>query len=399
MPWKASSLIEERLRFVKLVLRAREAFTDLCRRFGISRTAGYKWKGRFLDRGRRGLQDGSRRPHRAPQQIRPRWIDWIRRLRLRHRSWGARKIDGWLSRRYPRTGLPSERTIATWLQRMKLVPGRRRRRRGPWLERAALTQPQKPNEVWTIDFKGWFRTGDGQRIEPLTVRDLFSRYGLAVHLLRSQRWQPVRGVMAGLFRRYGLPEVIRVDNGTPFGSTGPAGLSRLSAWWTGLGIRVEFIEPGHPEQNGAHEQFHRVLKRETARPPARSARAQQRRSRLWRIQYNQVRPHEALGQRVPASVYRRSPRSYPPPRKEWKYPAHWSTRRVRTNGEVKWQGRKRFLGEAFVGTRVGLQPLRPGVYAVYFRQVMLGQMHATDVSGLRPTAYARRRLPASEAKV
>jgi len=267
------------------------------------------------------------------------------------------------------------------------------------MERAALTQPKRPNEVWTIDFKGWFRTGDGQRVEPLTVRDLFSRYGLVVRLLRSQRWKPVRAVMVGLFRRYGVPQAIRVDNGMPFGSTGPAGLSRLSVWWTALGIRVEFIDPGHPEQNGAHEQFHRVLKRETARPPAKTARAQQRRSNVWLVEYNKVRPHEALGQRTPALIYRHSPRRYTQRLIEWKYPADWETRRVRSNGEVKWQGRKRFLGEAFVGMRVGFQELRPGVHTVYFGRVLLGLMHATDVGGLRPTAYVRRRPHASKEKV
>lgn len=399
MPWKACSVIGERLRFVKLVLQARDTFKDLCRHFGISRTAGYKWKARFVQRGRRGLRDGSRRPHRSPHRTAKRWLNWIGRLRHRRRFWGARKIHGWLRRRYPRAGVPSERTIAAWLKRKNLVRGRRRRRRGPWMEPAALTQPQKPNQVWTIDFKGWFRTGDGQRVEPLTVRDLFSRYGLVVRLLKSQRWKPVQAVLVGLFRRYGVPEVIRVDNGMPFGSTGPAGLSRLSAWWTALGIRVEYIDPGHPEQNGAHEQFHRVLKRETTRPPAMRARAQQRRSNVWLDDYNQMRPHEALGQRTPASVYRPRRRRYTQKLIEWRYAADWETRRVRSNGEVRWKGRKRFLGEAFVGMRVGFQEFRPGVHAVYLGGVMLGQMHATDVGGLRPTAYARRRRQASKVKV
>jgi putative transposase len=267
------------------------------------------------------------------------------------------------------------------------------------MERGALTQPKGPNEVWTIDFKGWFRTGDGQRVEPLTVRDLFSRYGLEVRLLRSQHWKPVRAVLVRLFRRYGVPEAIRVDNGMPFGSTGPAGMSRLSAWWTSLGIRVEFIEPGHPEQNGAHEQFHRVLKRETAWPPAQTARAQQRRSTLWLEQYNKERPHQALGQSTPGQVYRHGRRRYPQRLIEWKYPAGWETRRVRSNGEVKWQGRKRFLGEAFVGMRVGFQKLKAGVEMVYFRGVLLGQMHASDIGGLRPSAYVRRGGQGSRGKV
>jgi len=279
---------------------------------------------------------------------------------------------------------------------MKLVRTQRRRRRGPWITRGPLTQPKGPNEVWTVDFKGWFRTGDGQRVEPLTVRDLFSRYGLEVRLLRSQRWRPVQAAMARVFVRYGMPQAIRVDNGMPFGSTGPAGLSCLSAWWTGLGIRVEFIDPGHPEQNGSHEQFHRVLKRETARPPAMNARAQQRRSHKWLEDYNTERPHEALDQQPPALVYRRSPRRYRPKLMEYQYPPEWQTRRVRTNGQVKWQGRKRFLGEAFVGLRIGFKKLEPNVHEVYFGGVLLGEMHGADDGGLRPTAYARRRARSTE---
>jgi len=223
---------------------------ELCGRFGISRTVGYKWKKRFIKGGQRGLKDRSRRPHRSPNQISRRWVKWIRRLRKRHRTWGARKILGWLRGGYPRIGLPSERTIVTSLRTMKLTKGQRRRRRGPWISRPPLTQAKRANHVWTVDFKGWFRAGNGQRVEPLTIRDLYSRYVLEIRVLTSQRWKLTQAAMRRVFQRYGLPEVIRVDNGMPFGSTGPAGLSRLSVWWMSLGIRVEYIDPGHPEQNG-----------------------------------------------------------------------------------------------------------------------------------------------------
>ncbi len=389
MSWKICSRMGERIRFAKLALQARWTFAELCGRFGISRTVGYKWKKRFIQWGQKGLKDRSRRPHRSPNRISRRWVKWIRRLRQQHRTWGARKILGWLTRAYPRLDLPSERTIASYLKTMKLTKGQRRRRRGPWIKRPPLTQAKGTNQVWTVDFKGWFRTGNGQRIEPLTVRDLYSRYGLEVRLLESQRWKPVQTTMRRLFRRYGLPEAIRVDNGMPFGSTGPAGLSRLSVWWTSLGIRVEFIDPGHPEQNGAHEQFHRVLKRETTRPPAMTMRAQQRRSNKWRREYNIERPHEGLKQRTPASLYRRSPRRYSP--KPMEYPDQWPIRQVRTKGEIKWKGRKRFLGEAFVGMRVGFQQLSAESHRVYFGRVLLGEMHDQDEGGLRPTALARRR--------
>jgi hypothetical protein len=241
-----------------------------------------------------------------------------------------------------------------------------------------------------VDFKGWFRTQDGKRVEPLTVRDLFSRYLLAVCLLPDQSWRPVRAVFVRLFGCYGYPRIIRVDNGGPFGSTGPAGLSRLSAWWTALGIRVEFIAPGHPEQNGGHEQMHRVLKAETTQPSSRNPRAQQRRINRWLRSYNEVRPHEALEQRSPAKIYR--PLRSRARTTELSYPKSWSTRRVRSNGQIKWQGRMRSVGEAFVGHTVGLTPLVTGKWAVYFTHLQIGELWESDQGGMRSSVYSRRFL-------
>jgi transposase InsO family protein len=218
--------------------------------------------------------------------------------------------------------------------------------------------------VWTVDFKGWFRAGNGERCEPLTVRDLFSRYGLRARVLATQHGPPVQAVFRGLFRQYGLPEVIRMDNGSPFAARGPAGLSRLSAWWMRLGIGVEFTRPGCPQDNGAHEQFHRVLKWETARPPAWTRQGQQHRTTNWLGRYNRLRPHEALGQVVPAKRYRKSRRKFPERLADLKYSPGYVTRRVRSNGEIRWLGTKRFIGEAFVGQSVGLRTIRRGIQAV-----------------------------------
>jgi hypothetical protein len=253
-----------------------------------------------------------------------------------------------------------------------------------------LTAARRANQVWTVDFKGWFRTGDGTRVEPLTVRDLFSRYGLAVGLLADQRWQPVQTVMKGLFRENGVPEVIRVDNGGPFASNGPAGLSRLSVWWMRLGIRVEFTRPGHPEDNGAHEQFHRVQQRVTAQPPARTPQGQQHRTTVWLKCYNQERPHEALEQFAPVKFYRKSGRRYPQPLPPVKYPAEWTVRQIRSNGEIRWKGRRRFVGEAFVGQPVGLKQLRRGVWGVYFIHLLIGHLHEADAGAMRPMMYRHR---------
>jgi len=239
-----------------------------------------------------------------------------------------------------------------------------------------------------VDFKGWFRTQDGQRVEPLTVRDLFSRYLLSVRLFRNQHWLAVRRVFRRLFRKHGYPEVLRMDNGSPFGTTGPAGLSRLSAWWTALGIRVEFIVPGHPEQNGAHEQMHRVLKAETTRPTSSHLRAQQRRTDRWVKNYNQIRPHEGLGQRTPGGVYRSQRAAV---RKvALNYGPSLAVRRVRSNGQIKWRGRMRFVGEAFSGYPVGLKIKSREKCLVYFASGLIGELLESDPGGIRPARYARR---------
>jgi hypothetical protein len=241
------------------------------------------------------------------------------------------------------------------------------------------------NHVWTVDFKGWFRTADGQRVEPLTVRDLFSRYILTVRLLPDQQWWRVRAVFVQLLQRYGMPRVIRVDNG--FGSNGPAGLSRLSAWWMALGIKVEFIAPGHPEQNGSHEQMHREFKADLATPASSRPAAQQRRTNRWVWSYNWERPHEALGQKLPGECYRAGRGIDCRVVKPWSYSAGWSVRHVRSNGQIRWQGRLRFIGEAFAGMKVGLQPTGPGRSRVYLAEVLLGELRSNDACGLRPAIY------------
>jgi len=386
MTWKKLSVVVRRLQLVKLALKNQESLSQVCRRFGMSRKSGYKWLARFQRGGLPGLRDRECRPHRSPRQISSEWVGRIRRLRRRYKSWGSRKLAARLGKEYRGQAVPCARTIGNWLRRLKL--SRRARRRspaGPQLRRGSLTVARRSNHVWTVDFKGWFRTGDGQRVEPLTVRDAFSRYLLRVSLLRDQSWSQVRKIFLRLFRENGYPGVIRVDNGSPFGSKGPAGLTRLSAWWTALGIGVEFITPGHPEQNGAHEQMHRVLKSETTRPPSRHLRAQQRRIHRWVRVYNRIRPHQALGQRSPAQLYR--PKAVQTRKAVVSYPKGWAVRRVRTNGEVRWQGRKRFLGEAFVGFPVGIKIRDRGRWEVYFGSILLGELWESDAGGVRPARY------------
>lgn len=398
MPWNNRSVVGERRRLVLLSLRKEKSLRYWCRVFGVSRKTAHKWKQRFVKEGQRGLRDRSRRPRRMPRRLEGHWVKRIRYWRKERPDWGPKKLRVQLQR--PGRRSPSLRTIARWLKRLNLVTAPRRHpRRACVRARRALTVARRPNQVWTVDFKGWFRTGDGRRHEPLTVRDLFSRYGLSVRLLSTQHWQPVQGVFIRLFRECGLPEIIRVDNGVPFASKGPGGLSRLSVWWLRLGIRVEFTRPAHPQDNGAHEQFHRVMKRETIGPAAGTGRGQQHRMTVWLKDYNQYRPHEALGQKTPAELYRKSRQSFPERLFPFPYRASTQVRRVRSNGEIRWAGRKRFVGEAFIGQKVELRCLRQGVWSVYFMKLLIGHLHQRDAGAMRPAVYTHSYTALQNAKV
>jgi transposase InsO family protein len=388
MPWKVCCLLEARQRFVRAAGCGIHSVAQLCRQFGISRKTGFKWLARFRSDGGPGLADRSRRPHRSPGRTAKRWLKEISEMRQRRPRWGAKKIYAHLRRKHPRAHLPKVRTITKWLGRLGWVKPRRAvARRGPRLPRGPLTVPQKPNQVWTVDFKGWFRTRDGQRVDPLTVRDLFSRYLLGIRLLRH-RHEPVRQYFQTLFRVFGQPDIIRVDHGPPFAGDGALDLSRLSAWWLRLGIRVEFTGRARPQDNAAHEQMHRIYKAEAASPAAATPRGQQQRTTRFVEYYNHDRPHEALEQRVPADLYRKSRRAYRGRLPELRYPRGWPTRRVTESGYVRWRGRLRIVGRAFGGERVGFKPVREGVHEVYFERHLIGLLVDTDPGGLRPARWA-----------
>ena len=389
MPWKVHSLLQARQRFVHAALRGRKSVAQLCRESGISLKTGFKWLSRHRKWGTPGLHSRCRRPKHSPNRTATRWLREIRAMRQRYPHWGAKKIYAILRKRHPRARLPKVRTITKWLSRLGLVARRRATaRRGPQLVPAPLTTARKPNDVWTVDFKGWFRTCDGQRVDPLTVRDLFSRFILGIGLV-PLRHEPVRQYFQGLFRHYGQPKVIRVDHGPPFAGDGALDLSRLSAWWLRLGIKVEFTRRARPGDNAAHEQMHQVYKTEVASSPAATPSAQQRRTTWFVKYYNNYRPHEALGQRVPASLYHKSRRSYRGRLAELRYARTWPTRRVTESGYIRWRGRVRVIGRAFGGQRVGFKLIQEGQYEIYFQRHLIGLLVDSDPGGLRPARWTK----------
>ena len=344
---------------------------ELCRAFGVSRKTGYKRVQRFEAWGWDGLGDLSRAPHQHPNQMERAVAERLIVARQAHPTWGPKKLVAWLQDREPSVSWPAPSTVGDLLDRAGLVRRRKRRRRAaPWSQ--PFAPAEKPNDLWCIDFKGWFRTGNGVRVNPLTVADAARGTPADTARRRQPRGPQVRQVLEGAFREYGLPRAIRSDNGPPFASVGLGGLSPLAVWWLKLGILPERIEPGHPEQNGRLERLHRTLKAETASPPQSTWQRQQRTFHTFRSSYNQERPHEALGQQPPAGRYHPSPRPYPSRVRSPEYDAGTTVRRVRTNGEIKWQGQRVYLSEALCGEPVGLTPQDDRFWTIRYGPLQIG---------------------------
>jgi putative transposase len=364
------------------------SLAEVCLRFHVHRSTLHRWQKRLERQGPAGLLDRSRAPRRCPKRLPAYWREDLLALRRKHPRWGAGKLRCLLLEKHPHARrIPSLRSLEQWLGQAALTQAApARARRGPQLARPPLTPAHRPNDVWTVDFKGWFRTADAQRCEALTVRDLASRYVLAVRIVLHLSDRCVRPLMRKLFERHGTPRIIRVDNGAPFAGCGSLSLTTLSVWWHCCGIRVEFTRPAKPQDNGAHEQMHRILKADTASPPAPTLRAQQRRFQRWQQQYNCLRPHAALGNRRPAQVYRPSSRRWKPPA-SWSYPSTWITRRVRNRGAIKIHGRLRFIGRAFVHQSIALKPIDADHYEVYLGKLQIGTLYHRDPGAMRPCSY------------
>ena len=348
--------------------------SEIARRHQISRKALYKWIERYKAYGLAGLNDVSRAPEHHRQAVSELWRERIQGARQQQPRWGAPKLAWWLGQRHGGEELPSVSTIGRVLRDSGLS---RTRRRLKAHGTGQLERAERANQVWAIDFKGWCRTGDGVRCEPLTISDQATRYLLCCQALSSTRTEVVRRVMERVFAEYGLPERIRSDNGAPFGAKGECGLTELAVWWIELGIHTERIDPGRPQQNGRHERMHRTLQEETMESPASTARQQQRRLEAFRREYNEHRPHQALGQQVPAALFRPSPRMYRAGGQEPEYDASWQVRKV-DGGRIRWRGGKIFVSHALNGKLVGAEHIEEGLWKLWFHQHWLGMWDAVE---------------------
>jgi transposase InsO family protein len=367
----------ERQRFVEDARRGLFSMTELCTRYGISRKTGYKWCDRYEAEGQAGLVERSHAPEHCPHRISDRVAQAICEARRAHPSWGPRKLLGWLAPREPTLRLPAASTAGDRLTREGLVKKRRRRRRHlhPGVVAPVTIHP---NDLWTTDFKGQFRTGDREYCYPLTVADLHSRFLLGCDALRSTKGREARPCFERLFQEYGLPAAMRSDNGVPFASNGLHGLSQLNVWWMRLGIQHQRIRPASPQENGAHERMHRTLKREATRPAAANRRRQQIAFDRFRAVYNEERPHEALGNRPPASVYRTSRRRLPERLPTIEYPGHYQVRFVSNAGTFRFRNRLLFIANALKQHYIGLEEVANGIWSIYFCEVLLARLDERD---------------------
>jgi transposase InsO family protein len=372
LPWRYTDPEKEQVKLIQAWERGGVTVTWLAREFGLSRKSVYKRIERYREHGLGGLGDLSRAPHTHPNQTPDDVVELVLAVKRQHMTWGPKKVVAALAVR-PGVAAPAASTAGEILKRAGLVRERRPRRRAP-LWGGPEQGVEGPNDRWSADHKGWWRTGDGERCMPLTIADSSSRYLIAAEATAGAAYSGVRRAMLRAFREYGLPLAVITDNGPPFAGTGLGALTRLSAWWARLGIVPERTRPGHPEENGAHERMHRTLGEEAATPPAKTARMQQRALDAFRASYNHDRPHEALGQRTPASLYRPSPRPYPSREPEPGYPPDAMVRRVRTNGEVKWAGELLYISEALCGQPVGFQQRDDHLWAVLYGRLEIGML-------------------------
>jgi len=375
MSWRETCAMKERIGLMTELERGERSMSELCQVFGISRKTGYKWSARYREHGIAGLEDQSRAPHTRPHVVGEPVKAALLELRARHPDWGPVKLLDWLRPRYPDLMLPVASTVALLLTRHGLVkPRPASRNRTPY--GAPFVVAVAPNELWSADFKGQFRTGDGRYCYPLTISDAYSRFLLCCRGLHQPRFTQVLPWFERVFRDYGLPTAIRTDNGAPFASAALGGISRLSLWWLKLGIIPERIRPGQPQQNARHERMHGTLKRACA--PQANLYAQQRAFERFRRDYNTERPHQALKGHTPRMHYNASPRPYPSRLPDLAYPVGYEQRRVMPSGSIGWVGRKWYVAGLLAGETVGLYPIDDGIWRVHVGPLAVGSLDARN---------------------
>ncbi len=370
MSWIGVTIMDQRVRFVSEVLKGYFPFSELCHQFNISRKTGYKWMERYKIEGPVGLYDKPKRPHSSPGETDPAIIESIVQTRIKHPTWGPKKLLAVIKPHFP--DLPAISTAADILKRKGLIDGgkRRLRRKHPGCPQSVA---HEPNDIWSADYKGHFRMKNGLYCYPLTVCDMTSRYLLGCQAHEAISLIATKRHFTRLFHEFGLPQRIRTDNGVPFASNALARLSTLSVWWIKLGIYPEQIEPGRPEQNGKHERMHRTMKKESTIPPEKNLLDQQKRFDYFRDEYNTQRPHEALGMKTPLSLYRVSFRPMPKKIGSFDYPSHFEVRRVSRNSGIRWSGAWVAVSSTLSEEYIGFEEVDDGIFNVYFCELLIGR--------------------------
>jgi transposase InsO family protein len=397
MPWKETDVMKERVKFVLEWEKrwndgeGRLNFAELCREFGISRQVGYDWIARYREAKYdvKAITERSRRPHRSPAKVSEDVEELLVGARKTWPTWGPKKLRAWLSERHPKLAeLPAQSTIGEVLRRRGLTVTRRLKRvRATQAATQPFAEVTGPNATWCVDFKGHFRTQDGSVCYPLTIIDAHSRFLIRCEGVEDPNGREVQRIFDTAFSEFGLPAAIRSDNGPPFASVGAGGLTDLSVWWLRLGIRVERIEPGKPQQNGRQERFHRTLKAETANPPRANMRAQQRAFDLFRKIYNEERPHEALGQKPPATCFALSPRRYPCPLVRFATESPWEhIERIDKQGFIRWHNKRLFVSRALAHEDVAIEYEGASeAWLMIFGPLCIGVLTETPAPTFRPT--------------
>lgn len=379
MPWKESRIVDQRLQFLSSYQKEEMSISDLCREFEVSRPTGYRWINRYKEAGPEGLLDLSSKPHSCSHATSELIGDAILAMRRKYPSWGARKLKARLERLQPSVAWPAASTFGNILRRAGLThPKRKKRRTTPYSE--PFSEVTAPNQLWCMDFKGYFSTGDGTRCDPLTITDAHSRYLIRCQIVSRMDLSEVTAVCEAAMREYGMPARIRTDNGAPFAGTGLLGMSKLSLGWRKLGIVHERIQPGRPQENGRHERMHRTLKEDTTKPAAFTLRSQQKKFDTFRHMFNHERPHEGLNNETPGSIYQPSLTMLPGTVKEFLYPKGFETRRINNSGDFSWHKDRVFVSEVFKFEALGFELIAEDVYKVFFRDIELGIF---DVEALR----------------